>query len=180
MYYSLIMNEMEKVLSANVRLFVAFAHKRLGHQDVAEDVVQECMLKALKAARPPSSESESMIWFYRILRRAIIDIYRRNESRKRFVEAFKRSLPQALTAEDHAAVCRCYQKLLPLIPENYRILLERIDLGGESVTKVAMSLGITVNALHVRLHRARRALRGALEKTCRACSKHGCLDCTCG
>jgi len=121
-----------------------------------------------------------MVWFYRILRRSIIDMYRRKETRKRFVEKFEQSLPDRVTPEDQAAICRCYKGLLPLIPTSHRALLERIDLGGESVSDVATSLGITENALHVRLHRARKALRVELEKTCRACSKHGCLDCTCG
>lgn len=174
------MNEMEKVLSENAKVFIAFARKRVGDQEVAEDVVQDSMLKALRAIQIPKTESEAMVWFYRILRRSIIDIYRRHETRKRFIEKFEQSLPDHVTAEDHAAICRCYKRLLPLISERYRVLLERIDLGGESVSDVATSLDITENALHVRLHRARRALRAELEKTCRACSKHGCLDCTCG
>jgi len=174
------MNEMEKALTANVKLFVAFARKRLGATEVAEDVVQDSMLKALKATRIPATEPEAMVWFYRILRRSIIDVYRRNETRKRFIEKFERSLPEQPTPADHAAVCRCYKRLLPSIPDIHRVLLERIDLDGEPATDVALSLGITVNALHVRLHRARKALRAELEKTCRACSRHGCLDCTCG
>lgn len=31
----------------------------------------------------------------------------------------------------------------------------------------------------LRLHRARKQLRERLEATCRVCSKHGCLDCSC-
>ena len=32
----------------------------------------------------------------------------------------------------------------------------------------------------VRLHRARKHLRELLARNCKACAKHGCLDCTCG
>ncbi|HCN31333.1 MAG TPA: RNA polymerase subunit sigma-70, partial [Verrucomicrobiales bacterium] len=34
--------------------------------------------------------------------------------------------------------------------------------------------------LNVRLLRARRKLREQVERTCRACATHGCLDCDCG
>jgi RNA polymerase sigma-70 factor (ECF subfamily) len=40
-------------------------------------------------------------------------------------------------------------------------------------------LGITVNNLAVRLHRARKQMRARLEKFCRDCSTAACVDCTC-
>lgn len=46
--------------------------------------------------------------------------------------------------------------------------------------KVAKALGITTNNATVRLHRARRALKRELERSCGICATHGCLDCTCG
>ena len=77
-------------------------------------------------------------------------------------------------------LCACFKRLLPAVPEAYRELVERIDLQGEDPSLVAQELGLTRNNLTVRLHRARRHLRDALSKNCQACSKHGCLDCTCG
>jgi DNA-directed RNA polymerase specialized sigma24 family protein len=95
-------------LLKNLKTFVAFARKRVGDPHLAEDVVQESLLKALKADRKPARNDDVIAWFYRILRR-----------------------------------------------------------------------GITANNLTVRLHRARQRLRIELERTCRICSRHGCLDCSC-
>jgi RNA polymerase sigma-70 factor (ECF subfamily) len=59
-------------------------------------------------------------------------------------------------------------------------LLQRIDLDGEDSGAVADDLHITRNNLTVRLHRARKQLAEELTKNCKACAKHGCLDCSCG
>ena len=40
-------------------------------------------------------------------------------------------------------------------------------------------LGLPLNNLNVCLHRARQRLRAELTQSCKVCSKHGCLDCTC-
>ena len=66
------------------------------------------------------------------------------------------------------------------LPGQYRDVLQRVDLGGESPKDAATALGLTLNNLNVRLHRARQRLREKVEATCHVCSKHGCLDCSCG
>lgn len=172
-------NGIEKRLATNTKAFVAFVRKRVGDRQLAEDVVQECLLKALKSAKVPPSDEELVVWFYRILRRAIIDVYRRRDSRARMIEAFRASLPEMPEPADEKTLCQCFRRLLPDLDEKLRVLVDRVDLRGESPAKVAADLGITVNNLHVRLHRARKQLKTGLVKTCRACSKHGCLDCTC-
>jgi RNA polymerase sigma factor (sigma-70 family) len=170
---------LQQALIDNLDTFVAFARKRVGDPHLAEDLVQESLLKAIKADRRPAGGDDSVRWFYRILRRSIIDLYRRNETRARTLDQLMESLPAEATPADERNLCRCFRKLLPDLPPNYRDLLERIDLGGEPVGGVAADLGLTVNNLNVRLHRARRQLRERLAQSCRVCSQHGCLDCTC-
>ena len=48
-----------------------------------------------------------------------------------------------------------------------------------SKTEIAAATNERVNTLNVRLLRARRKLREQVERTCRACATHGCLDCDC-
>ena len=68
---------------------------------------------------------------------------------------------------------------MAFVPEQYRELLEEVDLNGKEPDKVATKLGLTRNNLTVRLHRGRKHLRKALIANCGACSVHGCIDCTC-
>nr|WP_087473373.1 sigma factor-like helix-turn-helix DNA-binding protein [Nitrospira cf. moscoviensis SBR1015] len=82
--------------------------------------------------------------------------------------------------EAKETVCACLYRLLPGLRGNYADLIKRIDLDGESPAQVAKELKISQNNLTVRLHRARQSLRASLEGACGICSKHGCLNCTCG
>jgi len=166
-------------LLKNLRTFVAFARKRVGDAHLAEDVVQESLVKALASAKQPTKAEDTVAWFYRILRRSIIDLYRRNDARKRALEQFEKELHFTPTAADERALCQCFKRLLPAVPEQYRELLRRVDLNGGDPAAVAVSLGLTKSNLTVRLYRARKHLREQLSRNCRACSKHGCLDCTC-
>jgi RNA polymerase sigma-70 factor (ECF subfamily) len=174
------MTDLEKSLIENLQAFTAFARSRVGDPHLADDLVQESLVKALKSANQPTGDQDTVTWFYRILRHSIIDLYRREAVRKIALERFERELPESPNANDEKALCRCFQRLLPAIPENYRELLQRVDLNGEDPASAAADLGLTRNNLAVRLHRARGHLRDALARNCQACAKHGCLDCTCG
>lgn len=174
------MDSMNEVILKNLETFVAFTRKRVGDPHLAEDLVQESLVKALGADRKPMDGEDTVAWFYRILRRTIIDLYRRRAARSRALDRFEQELAESPSPSDTRVLCACFKRLLPAVPEAYRELVERIDLQGEDPSLVAQELGLTRNNLTVRLHRARRHLRDALSKNCQACSKHGCLDCTCG
>lgn len=173
------MRRVEDAVLKNLQMFVSFARNRLGDQHLAEDVVQESLIKALKADRHPETDEETTAWFYRILRRSIIDVYRKQGARSRALERFENEIPETPDAKDERILCQCFRRLMPLVPEQYRELLEEIDIKGNAIEEVAQNLGVTRNNLTVRLHRARKHLRNALSQNCRACSSHGCLDCTC-
>jgi RNA polymerase sigma-70 factor (ECF subfamily) len=173
---------MDKLTSLlkNVDEFTGFARKRLGDPNIAADAVQESLLKALKAADQIRDEENAKAWFYRILRRTIIDLYRRRDARERALAGLEPELNSPPDQEEARVVCACMERLLPVLTPQYSVLLRRIDLNEESPDSVAASLGISRNNLNVRLHRARQQLKRRLEENCRVCAKHGCLDCQCG
>ena len=173
------MVRVEDAILKNLQVFVAFARKRLGDHHLAEDVVQDSLMKALAADRHPETDEETTTWFYRILRRSIIDGYRKQGARSRALERFEQELPEKPDEEEERELCKCFGRLMPMVPEQYRELLEKVDLGGTDPDEVAAKLGVTRNNLTVRLHRARKHLRKALTQNCGACSVHGCVDCTC-
>src|SRR5687768_11512211 len=173
------MARVEDAILKNLEVFVAFARKRLGDHDLAEDVVQDSLIKALEADRHPETDEETTTWFYRILRRSIIDVYRKQGARSRALERLEKELPETPDEEEERELCKCFGRLMPMVPEQYRELLEKVDLEGNDPDEVAAKLGVTRNNLTVRLHRARKHLRKALTQNCGACSVHGCVDCSC-
>ena len=147
-----------------------------GDPELAADLVQESLLKAIKSGGELRDAESSRAWFYRILRHAIIDLYRRRDVERKALEKLEQDEPDI--AETNA-VCRCLDRLIPTLKPEYATVIRAVDLQEQPIDRAARQLGISVNNANVRLYRARRQLREKLETTCRVCASHGCLDCTC-
>lgn len=173
------MNTIETQLLANLQEFVGFARKRLRDPELAADAVQESLLKAIKSIDHIRDDETTKAWFYRILRRTIIDLYRREDVRERAIAKLERELDSPVTADEERVACACLQRLIPSLKPQYAALLRRLDLDNEPLESIAASLSVTRNNLTVRLHRARKQLKERLIDTCRLCARHGCLNCTC-
>ena len=78
-----------------------------------------------------------------------------------------------------STICTCLYALLPTLKPEYAEILRRVDLLGEPRQQVAAALGVTVNNVTVRLHRARQAIKRALLEWCTTCPEHGFLRCAC-
>jgi len=163
---------LEVQLVGHLEVFTAFARKRTRDEDLAREVVQVALVKALERADDLRDEERAVAWFYRILRNALVDLHR-----GRTMEPLDEEPVAPAVIEEVA--CACFRELLPGMKPEYAQLIERLDLGEESPADVAAQLGITPNNLKVRRHRARKQLRARLEDLCRLCARHGCLDCTC-
>lgn len=173
------MNDVTEQLTSSLGEFLAFARGRLRDPELAADVVQESLLKALRHQGRLRDEASAKAWFYRILRRTIVDLHRQRDAQRQVLERVELELDATPNEAEERAVCACLERLLPALKPEHATLLRRLDLNGEASASVAASLGITRNNLMVRLHRARRQLRERLEQTCRLCATHGCLDCQC-
>lgn len=170
------------VLLANHRRFLDFLAARVGSRESAEEILQDAFVRGLQKAGEIRDDESVIAWFYRLLRNALTDHYRRSAAGRKALEAYAREAPAADTEPDAAldrAVCACVNDLIPLLKPEYADLIRRVDLGGADVTSAASELGITPGNARVRLHRARAALRDELERSCRTCATHGCLDCSC-
>src|SRR5690349_10708678 len=102
------MASVEVAIIKNLQTFVAFARNRLGDHHLAEDVVQESLVKALKADRHPETDEETTAWFYRILRRSIIDVYRKQGARSRALERLEKEFPEKPDVEEERELCKCF------------------------------------------------------------------------
>jgi RNA polymerase sigma factor (sigma-70 family) len=173
------MDSVEDVLLNNRGKLLGFIQARVGDADLAEDVLQDGLLRAIRAADSLKNEEKLIPWFYRILNNAIIDTYRRKEVENRYLEEFAHQEELQLSDQDETAACECLRSLLSSLKPEYGDLIETLELSGGSLEQVAQRLNISRNTLKVRRHRARQALRQQLEDTCRTCAVHGCLDCTC-
>lgn len=172
------LEEKERLAAAlmpQLEAFVNFARKRIGNPELAADVVQDSLLKAMRSAETLREDVNVVAWFYRILRNSIIDLYRRRATQAKTMDA----LALEPNGEDHAEVCKCLERVVETLKPEYATVIREVDLKERPVSEVAGELRTNANNVTVRLHRARNQLRERLEQTCQLCAKHGCLDCTC-
>ena len=146
---------------------------------MAEDILQSAYVKAVEKSAHIQKAEIVVAWFYRILRNALTDHYRSTAAHDRVHEQFMAEAPISYEPELEANICTCVSGVLQTLKDEYRTALERIDLGGESVSEFAQAQGTTANSASVRLHRARKAAAKRLTQVCGACAEHKCLDCTC-
>jgi RNA polymerase sigma factor (sigma-70 family) len=168
-------------LTDNRREFLGFLEKRLGSRAEAEDVLQEAFVKGVEHASELRDGEAATAWFYRMLRNAVVDRYRRRGSRDRALAALAQELDQAPTASPDMqnVVCACVASLASTLKPEYAEAIRRIEVEGQSVQGYAAELGIQPNNAAVRVHRARQALRTRVLAACGTCAEHGCLDCSC-
>ncbi|MGH7497746.1 MAG: RNA polymerase sigma factor, partial [Gemmatimonadales bacterium] len=146
------------------------------------DILQEAFVRSLDHVDSLRSPESATAWFYRVLRNAITDHFRRQNTRGRALDRFAAEADVAAPGPDReleAAVCACVVALVDTLKPEYAAALRRVDLDGVSVRGYADETGITAGNAGVRLHRAREALRRQLARSCGTCLEHGCLDCRC-
>jgi RNA polymerase sigma factor (sigma-70 family) len=161
---------------------VRFVRSRVESDSAAEEIVQAAFLRGVEHAADVRDDESTTAWFYRLLRNAVVDHYRRRDAAGRALERVAAEAPSSfdeLAADDKAKVCACVRGLVTSLKPEYAAILEQVDVDERSVSEVAVSEGLTANNATVRLHRARKALREKVMATCRACAEHGCVDCTC-
>ena len=165
----------------NHRQFLSFLERRLGDRALAEDILQDAFVKSMEKGDDLRDESSAVAWFYRLLRNAVIDHYRRTGTRSRALEGLARELEGAFEPppELQEAICGCVSRLASTLKPEYEQAIRRIEVDGATVLDYAAEAGISANNAAVRVFRAREALRKQVKASCRTCADHGCLDCTC-
>jgi RNA polymerase sigma factor (sigma-70 family) len=161
--------------------FLGFVQRRVNDRATAEDILQSAFLRTLDSGSQLRESDSAVAWFYRILRNAIIDHYRRRASEGAALERWVQELETETKPDPllHATACQCIATALDTLTPAYAALLREVDLGEATLSSYASSQGITPGNAAVRAHRARTALRKQLMRCCGACATHGCLDCTC-
>ena len=168
-----------RILAEHHGRFLAFLRHRVESDAVAEDILQDAYAKSLEKVDEVRDEDSVVAWFYRILRNAVVDHYRRAGVERKAHAELERDAEPSFEPELRQNVCTCVSAMIPTLKPEYADIVGEVELGERPIVEVAAEKGLTANNATVRLHRARAALRRRLVEVCGACSTHGCLDCTC-
>ena len=153
----------KKELTGVVPHLRAFARGLCGRPDMADDLVQETLLKAWAAQARFEPGTSMRAWTFVILRNAYLTDMRRNRFRGEYDEGVaERILVAPAGQEGPIHLADMHRALLTLPPERREALL-LVGAGGFSYEEAAEICGCAVGTIKSRVGRARAALTVMIE-----------------
>jgi RNA polymerase sigma-70 factor, ECF subfamily len=137
---------------------VRFAFWLARDRSIAEDVVQEAMLRAWRARTELKDLTAARHWLLTIVRREHARLYERKRLQTVDVEEAVAREDLALTAAEDGELLDLRRAILKL-PDEYREPLVMQVLGGFSAAEIAREMELSTAAVLTRLFRARNRLR---------------------
>ena len=159
-----------------------YAITRVNNSDLAKDLVQETFFAGLKSAKNFEGKAAERTWLVAILKRKVIDYYRKINSKKGKAEVrmnfyeesdnegswIEERVPQTWgndadklieTTELKSALDQCIDNL----PEKYAMVFRMKTIQEFETEEICKELNITASNLWVIIHRARTQLRKCME-----------------
>jgi len=158
---------------------LSVARRFLHDEDLARDAVQDAFLSAFRAIHSFDGDAQISTWLHRIVVNA--SLMRLRTRRRKPEQSIEPMLPAfaedghhasrpvlawTASAEDallHREARAQVRGAIADLPERYRTVLLLRDIEERSTRETAELLGITENAVKLRLHRARQALATRLQ-----------------
>ena len=144
---------------------------RVVGQKEAEDLVQEVFIRAGQSLDFFRNEAQLSTWLYRIATNAAIDRMRQSNFQREtnFLSLEPELAGDAQSLENEAlrrATNECIRGVIKGLPENYRVPVILSELQGLPNQQIAEVLGLSLDAVKVRLHRGKARLKQELQKQC--------------
>jgi len=171
--------EFANIYSDYYEKIVQYLSRTIGPKE-AEDAAQDVLNKVYMNLSGFKEKSKLSTWIYRIATNTAIDrlrssAHKHSENHTSFDEAtglsgengFSESRQPAIDQSlIHKEMGGCIREFIDNLPPNYRTAITMSDIEGMSNQEVADALGISLDNVKIRLHRARTKLREALESGC--------------
>ncbi|CAM1334547.1 RNA polymerase sigma-70 factor, ECF subfamily [Tenacibaculum aestuariivivum] len=158
-----------------------YALVRINDTNIAKDLVQDTFFAALKSAKRFEGKSTERTWLVAILKRKIIDYYRKINSNKGQAEIrmnfydndegdwIEERVPQYWGNEiekniENKELKTQLEACIDSLPKKYAIVFRMKTIQEFETDEICKELNITPSNLWVIIHRARTQLRSCMEK----------------
>jgi RNA polymerase sigma-70 factor, ECF subfamily len=145
-----------------------YLRHRVGDADVADDLLQDVFVKAMRQGRHFCALDHPRAWLFQVARNALVDRLRTQHAHEPVTDALADSSAQA--AEPPApidALSDCVARTLAELAPEDAAILRACDLEGQTQRDYAAAHGLGLPAAKSRLLRARQRLRERLTQVCR-------------
>jgi RNA polymerase sigma-70 factor (ECF subfamily) len=145
--------------------------------DDADDLTQDVFVQAHRRLGSLRDPDAVVSWLYRIATHLAYDRFRKwsrqpsvplpdvaGESEARLAEG--KAEPSVGRVVEQAEMSACVRRYLDGLSDDYRTAILLHDLEGLTNVEIAEMLGVSLEAVKIRLHRARRKLEDALATHC--------------
>ncbi len=146
----------ESVYEDNVVGIYQLVFRRVGNAADAEDLAAEVLMQTLKTLRLPAPVHNVRAYLVKTARTVLADHWRRHYSARDAAAELQQVPPDALSSPRNSAASEKAERLLSLLPEQFRRILELRFLRGYSVREAAHELGVTESNARVLQFRALR------------------------
>ena len=159
-----------------------YAIVRVNDSDLAKDLVQDTFFAGLKSAKNFQGKSTERTWLISILKRKIIDYYRKINSKKGQAEVrmnfyddgenegnwLEERVPQSWENQSEKSVendelKKQLSSCIDALPEKYAMVFRMKTIQEFETEEICKELDITSSNLWVIIHRARTQLRKCME-----------------
>ena len=143
---------------------LGFLNKHVNDPAIAEDLLQEVFLKALKANEKGKSPDNLAGWLYGIAKNTVIDFYRAKRP--------THSLPDDLIAESvdqtfsEKTLSHCLRPMIERLPTLSKKTLLEIYFNGKTMQNLADEEKAPISTIKNRAFRGRELLRKSLLECC--------------
>jgi RNA polymerase sigma-70 factor, ECF subfamily len=139
-------------------------------ESAADDLVQEVFMRIQQNLESVRDTGKVSSWVFRIAHNLCRDHFRTRKEFSSHTELHEGLVHLQETPlqkkMEQGEMSQCVQDKLNLLPESLRSVLIFFDIMEFSQQEIADVLGLTVENVKVRLHRARKKFSGILEEEC--------------
>lgn len=154
------MEDLKWAIARQVPHLRRFAYALTRNQDLADDVVQDCLERAIRKRRLWSRTGSLRSWLFSLLYRTHIDHRRAARRLGRHIS------PEAIDVvasqqpnQEHRLECRDIGESLDRLPDEQRAVVLLVALEDVTYDEAAGILKVPIGTVRSRLSRARRSLR---------------------
>jgi RNA polymerase sigma-70 factor (ECF subfamily) len=175
------LEEFERALLAHGSNLLAVATRLARNRAEAEDLVQDTLVKALRAKDQYETGTNLKAWLLKILKNTFINRYRRSGLERNVIDgpdadpladgwigaSTLRSMRDPEGQALRPILEREINAALDAIPEEFRVIVLYADVEELSYREIADAVGCPIGTVMSRLHRGRRLLKARLVEQAR-------------
>ncbi|MFK5986743.1 MAG: sigma-70 family RNA polymerase sigma factor [Pseudomonadota bacterium] len=141
-----------------------YLHRQLGNNQIAEDILQDTFVKALKNSQQFCQLENPRAWLYHVAKNSLIDFHRTHKEYEEVQEEYPQPIEPSVPVVNLSA---CLPQAIKQLSLEDQEIIQYCDLNGHNQADFAKQKNISLVSAKSRIQRARKKLKTALNTACK-------------